>query len=157
MSASFRGGAPTGDQRASPAPADDRDSWLSRGTSADRVRRARPGVSGEEQSCGLRHDATLLDPEELRGWVEGKRVLGMTLPVWIGLPGKVARRRLLEMSLRVGVGPSLKFLRKQRGLRNPFGRSALDRLYDAPVSFRDDPHANIAGFHYYTFNQLVDT
>jgi methylenetetrahydrofolate reductase (NADPH) len=81
----------------------------------------------------------------------------MTLPVWIGLPGKVARRRLLEMSLRVGVGPSLKFLRKQRGLRNPFGRSALDRLYDAPVSFRDDPHANIAGFHYYTFNQLVDT
>jgi methylenetetrahydrofolate reductase (NADPH) len=97
------------------------------------------------------------DPDALRAWVVGRRDSGMTLPVWIGMPGKVSRRRLLDMSLRVGVGPSLKFLRKQRGLRNLFGRSAPDRLFDALVSCRDDPQLNIAGFHYYTFNQLLDT
>jgi methylenetetrahydrofolate reductase (NADPH) len=79
------------------------------------------------------------------------------LPVVIGIPGKVARRRLLEMSVRIGVGPSLSFLRKQRGLRNLFGWSPSDRLDDAAAAYVDDPHLNITGFHYFTFNELVDT
>ena len=61
--------------------------------------------------------------------------------------------------MRIGVGPSLAFVRKQRGLRNLFGRSAVspDRLYDAIAPRLDDSRLNIIGFHYYTFNQLVDT
>jgi methylenetetrahydrofolate reductase (NADPH) len=97
------------------------------------------------------------DPQALLGWIAGRRERGMTLPVLIGVPGKVARRRLLEMSVRVGVGPSLAFLRKQRGLRNLFGGSAADRLYDALAPARDDPQLNVAGLHFYTFNQLIDT
>jgi methylenetetrahydrofolate reductase (NADPH) len=97
------------------------------------------------------------DPEALRAWIVGRRERGMMLPVVIGMPGKVARRRLLEMSMRVGVGPSLAFVRKQRGVRNLLGRSAADRLYDALTPYRDDPRLNIAGFHYFTFNQLLDT
>jgi methylenetetrahydrofolate reductase (NADH) len=81
----------------------------------------------------------------------------MTLPVVIGMPGKVARHRLLEMSMRIGVGPSLTFLRKQRGIRNLLGKSAPDRRYDALARTRDARHLNITGFHYFTFNQLVDT
>ena len=76
------------------------------------------------------------------------------LPVIAGLPGLVDPRRLLEISLKVGVGPSLRYLRKQRGLRNLLRLSgaSADRLYDALA-----PHEEIAGFHYFTFNRLLDT
>jgi methylenetetrahydrofolate reductase (NADPH) len=76
------------------------------------------------------------------------------LPVMVGLPGIVDRRRLLEVSVKVGVGPSLRFLRKQRGLRRFFRlRASADALYDALA-----PHGGeLAGFHFFTFNRLLDT
>jgi methylenetetrahydrofolate reductase (NADH) len=121
-----------------------------------------PGVLDESLAQKARHadyvtTQMCFDAEPLRAWSSGLRGRGTTLPVLIGVPGKVARRRLLEMSVRVGVGPSLSFLRKQRGLRNLFGRSASERLDDAVAAYVDDPQLNIAGVHYFTFNQLVDT
>ena len=84
----------------------------------------------------------------------------MSLPAMLGMPGVVDRRRLLEISMRIGVGPSLSFVRKQQGIRKLFTRSqgTADELYDALApSVHDDPELNIEGFHFYTFNQLVDT
>src|SRR5262249_40197845 len=76
----------------------------------------------------------------------------------IGMPGKVSRTRLLEMSVRIGVGPSLAFVRKQRGLRSLLSRrSTADRLYKELASAPDDPVLHVACFHYFTFNQLVET
>jgi methylenetetrahydrofolate reductase (NADPH) len=98
------------------------------------------------------------DPKAVRKWIARERKSGLTIPVLIGLPGKVATRRLLEMSVRIGVGPSLAFLRKQRGVRRLlFGRSSPDRLYDGVAATLADPELNVAGFHFFTFNQLVDT
>jgi methylenetetrahydrofolate reductase (NADPH) len=99
------------------------------------------------------------DPEAVLAWIRETRERGVTLPVLVGLPGTVDRRRLLEMSLRIGVGPSLSFLRKQRGLRKLLGPSRItpDRVYDGVSPFLEDRELNIAGFHYYTFNQLADT
>jgi methylenetetrahydrofolate reductase (NADPH) len=76
------------------------------------------------------------------------------LPVIVGMPGIVDPRRLLEISVKVGVGPSLRYLRKQRGLRRFFRLSgSADALYDALA-----PHADVIdGFHYFTFNRLLDT
>jgi hypothetical protein len=63
------------------------------------------------------------------------------------------------MSVRIGVGPSIAFLRKQRGLRNLLGPSRVtpDHVYDGVEPSLDDRELNITGFHYYTFNQLMDT
>jgi methylenetetrahydrofolate reductase (NADPH) len=99
------------------------------------------------------------DPEAVLAWIRATRERGVTLPVLVGLPGIVDRRRLLEMSLRIGVGPSLSFLRKQRGLLNLLRPSKVtpDRVYDGLAPFLGDPELNIAGLHYYTFNQLADT
>jgi methylenetetrahydrofolate reductase (NADPH) len=98
------------------------------------------------------------DADVLLQWIVGRRHKGMTLPIVIGLPGKVARHKLLEMSVRIGVGPSLSFVRKQRGLRNLLTRrSAADRLYKALAPMTEKPALNVAGFHYFTFNQLVET
>jgi methylenetetrahydrofolate reductase (NADPH) len=99
------------------------------------------------------------DPEAVLAWLRETREDGVTLPVLVGLPGVVDRRRLLEMSIRIGVGPSLSFLRKQRGLRKLLGPSRVtpDRVYDGLAPFLEDRELGITGFHYYTFNQLVET
>jgi methylenetetrahydrofolate reductase (NADH) len=99
------------------------------------------------------------DPETLLAWVRDTRERGVSLPILVGTPGVVDRRRLLEVSMRIGVGPSLAFVRKQRGLRRLFGSPArtADRLYEALAPRLGDRELNIAGLHFYTFNQLVDT
>jgi methylenetetrahydrofolate reductase (NADPH) len=88
------------------------------------------------------------DPDALGAWVD--RHPG--LPIFAGLPGKVARRKLLRMSARIGVGPSVDFLRKQRGLRRLLSRrSTADRLYDALADL------DVAGCQFFTFNELGQT
>ena len=98
------------------------------------------------------------DADALVRWIMRERQRGTTLPVVIGMPGKVARRRLLEMSVRIGVGPSLAFVRKQRGLRSLLSRrSTADRLYTELAPVTDKPALKVVGFHYFTFNQLIET
>src|SRR2546421_6960732 len=85
-----------------------------------------PKIAPETLDHALREKSTMadyvttqmcFDPEALRKWTVQLREHEITLPVLVGMPGKVARKRLLEMSVRVGVGPSVSFLRKQRGIR----------------------------------------
>jgi methylenetetrahydrofolate reductase (NADPH) len=99
------------------------------------------------------------DPDAVIAWSDGIRGRGVTLPVLIGTPGAVDRIRLMKMALRLGIGTSLSFLRKQRGWWNLLGfpASASDRVHDALEGCLEDPARNLAGFHYYTFNELVDT
>ncbi len=70
----------------------------------------------------------------------------------------MSRTKLLELSARIGVGPSLSFLRKQRGIRALLSKgSTADKLYAKLAPAVDDPELNIAGFHIFTFNQLLET
>jgi methylenetetrahydrofolate reductase (NADPH) len=99
------------------------------------------------------------DPGAIVAWIDAARERGLTLPVLVGVPGAVDRGKLLKMAVQIGVGSSLRFVRKQRGLRNLLGRSGMpgDRVFDALEPCLDDPRRNLMGFHYYTFNQLVET
>jgi methylenetetrahydrofolate reductase (NADPH) len=126
-----------------------------------------PLISDEELERALHAKSRLadyvvtqmcFDAETLRGWIEQERERGLELPVVIGLPGKVTRRKLLRMSARIGVGPSLDFLRKQKGLRALLSRrSTADRLFDGVAPLLDDPRLAVAGFQYFTFNELLQT
>ena len=115
----------------------------------------------EEKSRVADYIATQLcyDPNVLLRWVRSIRDRGLDLPVHVSVPGMVDRRRLLEISARVGVGPSLRYLRKQGGIRNLFrlSKSSADRLVDALGPHVGDPELKIAGFHFVTFNRLLDT
>lgn len=126
-----------------------------------------PLISDEELERALRAKSGLadyvvtqmcFDAQTLRGWIEREREQGMELPVVIGMPGKVTRRKLVRMAARIGVGPSLDFLRKQKGLRALLSRrSTADRLFDGVVPLLDDPLLDVPGFQYFTFNELCQT
>ena len=126
-----------------------------------------PLISDEELDRALSEKSNLadyvttqmcFDPDAVRAWVVRQRERGIALPVLIGMPGRVSRVRLLELSMRIGVGPSVAFVRKQRGLRRLFsGGSTADKLYDAMAPMLNDSQLNIAGFHFFTFNHLADT
>jgi len=99
------------------------------------------------------------DTKVLLAWIGALRARGIAHPLYVGAPGPIDRRKLLEISMRIGVGPSLRFVRKQRGLANLF-RSPIDaatRLYDELAPRVGDPRLGIAGFHFFTFNELLAT
>ena len=90
-------------------------------------------------------------------WIENVWSRGTKLPVYVGIPGAVGRAKLLHVSTRIGIGDSLRFLRKNgnfasRMLRNGFAPDALvDGLGDVLAS------GKVAGFHLFTFNALAET
>jgi methylenetetrahydrofolate reductase (NADPH) len=127
-----------------------------------------PLISTQELEASLRSKAEVADyivtqlcsdVGALTSWLDGIRTGGVTLPLYVGAAGPVERRRLIEISLRIGVGPSLRYLRKQRGVTRLFRRSS-----DSASSFARgasgalaDPALNVAGFHVFTFNELVSS
>jgi methylenetetrahydrofolate reductase (NADPH) len=93
-------------------------------------------------------------------WVRRVRDRGTFLPIWIGLPGAVDTRKLLQVSRRIGLGESARFLKAHRGWAR---RLVLPRVYRSTALVKQlaptvaDPAARIAGFHIYTFNELERT
>lgn len=95
----------------------------------------------------------------ITGWLKETRAAGVELPAFIGMPGMVERTKLLEISLRVGVGTSVSFLRKQHGVLRRLlggGKSAAEQLHGqiAPLIGGE---LGVAGFHIFTFNRLLET
>ena len=99
------------------------------------------------------------DTKTLLAWLDGVRGRGIQLPVYLGAVGPIERTRLLEIATRIGVGPSLRFLRKQHGItqlfRSPAG--SANRFFDQLRPRVGDPRYGIAGFHLFTFNDLTGT
>ena len=100
------------------------------------------------------------DADTILGWISAIRHKGIRLPVYVGLPGAVDRKKLLRVSLKVGVGDSVRFLRKQTGLvgmlLKPGGYSP-DELVKRLAPYAGDEHYDIVGLHLYTFNQVEST
>jgi methylenetetrahydrofolate reductase (NADPH) len=85
---------------------------------------------------------------------------GITTPVWIGLPGVMDRMKLFKTSLRIGVGQSAKYARKQKGLAGMLLRSPTykpDSLLKELKSAIGDERMAIQGLYMFTFNQLDNT
>jgi methylenetetrahydrofolate reductase (NADPH) len=95
------------------------------------------------------------DPEVIKRWLHAERAAGLTVPVRLGLAGPVERTKLLTLGMRVGVGQSLRYLRKnRRGIGGLLGGDGYDpdHLLDA---LRPELEAlGVGGIHLFTFNQL---
>ena len=112
-------------------------------------------------AAGVRGSATTqmcFDADRIRTWLSVERCDGLTLPVVVGVPGVVERARLMKTGARIGVGASLRYLRKNRGmvaaLLTPGG---FDPTPIVVAVARDAAELGITGLHSYTFNSVAAT
>lgn len=113
---------------------------------------AEAGVAGyaTTQMC---FDAARIDR-----WLQRQRNSGLTLPIHLGVAGVVDRAKLLTMGVRLGIGASLRYLRKNRGA---LGQLLSSGDYD-PAKLLDPlspilESAGVEGIHCFTFNQVAAT
>lgn len=100
------------------------------------------------------------DPDTTSAWVRGLRERGVELPIYIGIPGAVSKRKLMQISSSIGVGGSADFLKKHGNwfvrLLLPGGYSP-DDLVKELGPYLGDPDCGVYGFHIYTFNEVEKT
>jgi|TARA_B100000959_G_scaffold108623_1_gene114540 methylenetetrahydrofolate reductase (NADPH) len=100
------------------------------------------------------------DANILSDWLVRINQKGIDLPVWVGLPGVIERGRLLRTSLRIGVGDSLRFLRKKSQVAAELMKSSTynpDKLIRDISEHNDISKVNFAGYHIFCFNQIETT
>ncbi|WP_418282395.1 methylenetetrahydrofolate reductase [Halorubrum sp. DTA98] len=103
------------------------------------------------------------DPNVILAWIDEIRERGIDLPIEIGIPGVMKYQRLLGISKKVGVGDSVRFLKKTSGvvgfikeLVGSRGTYAPDDLIEGLAPYVADTHYDIRGVHIYAFNQVPD-
>ncbi|CCH79489.1 conserved hypothetical protein [Nostocoides japonicum T1-X7] len=99
------------------------------------------------------------DDARLATWVERIRRRGIALPLYVGVPGPVERTKLLGMATKIGVGESMRFLKKQKSI---FARIAApgfgtDSFVHRVAALAANDALGIAGLHLFTFNQVEAT
>jgi methylenetetrahydrofolate reductase (NADPH) len=99
------------------------------------------------------------DPRITASWISAVWERGTRLPIYIGLPGPVARTKLLRISAQVGVGDSIRFLRRGNGWirRSLSGSFDPDPLVTGLGESLGHERPNVGGFHIFTFNQVAGT
>jgi methylenetetrahydrofolate reductase (NADPH) len=97
------------------------------------------------------------DADVLLRWLRDLRADAITLPLRVGISGPLALHRLAGLSARIGVGTSIGYLTKQRGLVNRLLRGStyrpeefVRRLLAAP----DFIELGIERIHIFSFNQV---
>jgi methylenetetrahydrofolate reductase (NADPH) len=98
------------------------------------------------------------EAETISNWLRHSRGSGITLPCYLGLPGAVSMKKLVNISLRLGVGVSSRYLKKNRKsvfkLLSPRGYNPNKLI--VPISNHAE-ELNIAGIHCFTFNAVEST
>jgi methylenetetrahydrofolate reductase (NADPH) len=94
--------------------------------------------------------------DTIRTWLRDEHESGLVLPLHLGIAGPIDRTKLVAVGVRLGVGPSLRYVSKNR--------RALTRLL-APRPYRPDrllrglvsgpTPVDLAGLHVFTFNQVA--
>lgn len=100
------------------------------------------------------------DPDTTSAWIRSVTERGVELPIYIGIPGAVSQRKLMQISSSIGVGRSADFLKKHG---NWFVRLLLlgghipDDLVKELGPYLGDPDFGVDGFHIYPFNEVKNT
>lgn len=113
---------------------------------------AEAGVSGyaSTQMC--------FDVDKWKSWATAERAAGFELPLHLGVPGVIDRTKLLTMGMRLGIGSSMRYVKKNKSV---LGRLFSPGGYDpakliAPLS-KAAHDLNIEGLHLFTFNNVEAT
>jgi len=93
-------------------------------------------------------------------WVNNVWARGTQLPILVGIPGIVPRAKLMRVSAKIGIGESLRYLRKHNDFVTRFlrpGGFSPDRLIKGLQPVLGGPEEKVGGFHIFTFNELEET
>ena len=100
------------------------------------------------------------NPDVLVAWLRQVRSVGIRLPLHLGLAAPMQVRKLVELSPKIGVGSSVRYLAKQHGFLGNVLKGAayqpeslLLRMEDAVTS----PELGLEGLHLFSFNQVNAT
>ncbi|MDO8390057.1 MAG: methylenetetrahydrofolate reductase [Actinomycetota bacterium] len=98
------------------------------------------------------------DLGQWRSWVATERAAGFDLPLHLGVPGVIDRTKLFTMGMRLGIGNSMRFVKKNGGV---LGRLFKPGGYDPnklilPLGRQAD-ELGIEGLHLFTFNNVQAT
>jgi methylenetetrahydrofolate reductase (NADPH) len=114
----------------------------------------------KEQYAGYVVTQICLEANRLVDWILKLREHGFALPVRVGVPGAVSRRKLVEIAGRLQLREVVSYLGKNRG----FASAVLRRADFSPGPLLDDLDSHpefgalgITGVHFFTFNQLANT
>ena len=97
------------------------------------------------------------DAARINSWLREIRGRGVHFAAWLGMPGAADRASLIKTSLRIGVGDSVRFLKRQgkRAAQLMAAKEYLpDNLQLELASTIADPDLNVAGQHVFCFNQV---
>jgi methylenetetrahydrofolate reductase (NADPH) len=99
------------------------------------------------------------DAAVIAGWIAEVRRRGTDLPLWIGVPGNVPYAKLVRVSMKIGLGESVRFLSHHRNWMSRLVTRQFkpDRLVRELAPCATDPVSRVAGFHLYTFNEVGRT
>jgi methylenetetrahydrofolate reductase (NADPH) len=100
------------------------------------------------------------EPKAIVSWARQLTARGIDLPIRVGMPGAVSREKLLRISMASGVGESVKFLQRQKGMFWRFfvpGGYSPNKLIQGLKAAIGASDNNIADFHIFTFNELEGT
>ena len=98
------------------------------------------------------------DAEVIEAWLRSERDAGLTLPVHLGISGVVDKTKLMTTGMRIGLGQSLGYLRKNR---SAIAKMMTSTDYDPNDLLLPLSEANlelgVEAIHMYTFNQVEAT
>jgi methylenetetrahydrofolate reductase (NADPH) len=119
---------------------------------------AKQALLAEAGVPGFASTQMCFDADQIKRWLATERAAGLTLPVHIGVPGVIDRTKLISMSVRLGIGSSVRYVKKNKGL---VGRFFTPGGYDptkliGPLS-KSAAELGIEGLHVFTFNNVDAT
>ena len=119
---------------------------------------AKQALLAEAGIGGFASTQMCFDLGQWKAWATAERAAGFTLPLHIGVPGVIDRTKLFTMGMRLGIGASLRYVKKNGGV---LGRIFKPGGYDpnkllAPLGKQADEFG-IEGIHLFTFNNVQAT
>ncbi len=93
------------------------------------------------------------DPATIDTWIARVRERGTDLPIWVGVPGIVDNAKLVRISMKIGLGESARFLRAHRA----WLKRLVTRTFTPDPILRRLTSDDVAGLHFFTFNELERT
>jgi methylenetetrahydrofolate reductase (NADH) len=95
------------------------------------------------------------DAGVVRRWLEQSRATGLDLPIDLGMAGALDPLKLLRFGIQIGVGSSLRYLRKNTSTRRLLAPARYDPAQLLEPLVPSLAELGVDGLHLNTFNQVA--